>query len=119
MHAVLLEEVARAFTDRDVGLTTASESQEELLIYLTNHVGSDPASDSDNSDVGLGMGLYMLSQVSRLQRTSQEDYEQELEERMANFGFTEGDVEELMCQGIMPWDDCASAAIAVLHGGYY
>lgn len=47
-------------SDRDVGLTTVSESQEELLIYLTNHVTSDPASDSDNSDAGLGMGLYML-----------------------------------------------------------
>lgn len=57
--------------------------------------------------------------MSRWQMTSPPAYEQELEERMANFGFTEGDVEELMCQGIMPWDDCASAAIAVLHGDYY
>ncbi|VDD80099.1 unnamed protein product [Mesocestoides corti] len=33
-----------------------------------------------------------------------------------NCGFTDGEVEELLCQGIKPWDSEASAALAVLHG---
>ena len=32
------------------------------------------------------------------------------------FGFSDSDVEELLCQGIMPWDDCAPMALAVLNG---
>ena len=33
-----------------------------------------------------------------------------------NCGFTDDEVEELLCQGIKPWDSEASAALAVLHG---
>ena len=32
------------------------------------------------------------------------------------FGFSSGDVEELLCQGIMPWEECAPRALAVLNG---
>ena len=32
------------------------------------------------------------------------------------FGFSSSDVEELLCQGIKPWDDCAPMALAVLRG---
>ncbi|VDM22910.1 unnamed protein product [Hydatigera taeniaeformis] len=32
-----------------------------------------------------------------------------------NCGFTDDEVEELLCQGIKPWDSEASAALAVLH----
>nr|CDS24065.1 zinc finger CCCH domain containing protein 31 [Echinococcus granulosus] len=32
-----------------------------------------------------------------------------------NCGFTDEEVEELLCQGIKPWDSEASAALAVLH----
>ena len=32
------------------------------------------------------------------------------------FGFSSSDVDELMCQGIKPWDDCAPLALAVLRG---
>jgi len=32
------------------------------------------------------------------------------------FGFSSSDVEELLCQGIKPWDECAPLALAVLHG---
>lgn len=33
------------------------------------------------------------------------------------FGFSSSDVEELLCQGIKPWDDEAAYALAVLKGG--
>ncbi|VDL95568.1 unnamed protein product [Schistocephalus solidus] len=33
-----------------------------------------------------------------------------------NWGFTDEEVNELLCQGIKPWDSEASAALAVLHG---
>ena len=32
------------------------------------------------------------------------------------FGFSSSDVEELLCQGIKPWDDEAAYALAVLKG---
>jgi len=32
------------------------------------------------------------------------------------FGMSADDVNELLCQGIKPWDDCAWAALAALHG---
>ena len=31
----------------------------------------------------------------------------EMEERVNNYGFTEDEVEELLCQGVKPWDDDA------------
>ena len=36
-----------------------------------------------------------------------DEMDSEMEERMANFGFTEDDVNELLCQGVKPWDDDA------------
>ncbi|KAF9068046.1 hypothetical protein BDP27DRAFT_1295616 [Rhodocollybia butyracea] len=35
--------------------------------------------------------------------------------RANNFGFTEDDVNELLCQGVMPWDDDAQAVLGVLN----
>jgi len=32
------------------------------------------------------------------------------------FGFSSSDVDELLCQGIKPWDDCAPMALAALNG---
>jgi hypothetical protein len=33
--------------------------------------------------------------------------EDELEQRMRNCGFTDADADELLCQGVKPWDDDA------------
>jgi hypothetical protein len=41
----------------------------------------------------------------------EDEGEGEDEERMMNFGFTQSDVEELMCQGVMPWDDDARVSV--------
>lgn len=46
--------------------------------------------------------------------------EEELEERMENYGFTEAEVEELLCQGVKPWDDdawvCSVVASSISAG---
>ncbi len=39
------------------------------------------------------------------------DIENEMEERMDNHGFTEDDVQELLCQGVNPWDDDAMVSV--------
>ena len=34
-------------------------------------------------------------------------FEREMEERAENYGFTADEVNELLCQGVKPWDDNA------------
>ncbi|KAK0224399.1 hypothetical protein EDD85DRAFT_959533 [Armillaria nabsnona] len=46
------------------------------------------------------------------------DIENEMEERMDNYGFTEDDVQELLCQGVNPWDDDAMDVLDVLYDYY-
>jgi hypothetical protein len=41
------------------------------------------------------------------------DEDPEIEERMANFGFTEDDVMELLCQGVKPWDEDAHVSVLI------
>jgi hypothetical protein len=45
--------------------------------------------------------------------------EEEEFERACNFGFTEAETEELLCQGVKPWDDDAADVLDFLDGGYY
>jgi len=46
-----------------------------------------------------------------------DDFEEsdEAEERMNNFGFTEDEVQELLCQGVKPWDDDAWDVLDALY----
>ncbi|SJL13916.1 uncharacterized protein ARMOST_17366 [Armillaria ostoyae] len=46
------------------------------------------------------------------------DIENEMEKRMDNYGFTEDDVQELLCQGVNPWDDDAMDVLDVLYDYY-
>lgn len=43
-------------------------------------------------------------------------YDSDSDDDGGMFGFSSSDVEELMCQGIKPWDECAPRALAVLRG---
>lgn len=45
--------------------------------------------------------------------------EEEQEERCMNYGFTQAEVEELMCQGVKPYDDDAWDVLAALNGDDY
>jgi hypothetical protein len=51
-------------------------------------------------------------------RNRREDSEAELEECLANCGFTEEEAFELLCQGVEPWDDDADVS-NVLHMHHY
>ncbi|KAH7102868.1 TPR-like protein [Auriculariales sp. MPI-PUGE-AT-0066] len=44
--------------------------------------------------------------------------QQLLDERAMNWGFTNDEVDELLCQGVKPWDDDAGNVMAFLRGGY-
>ncbi|KAG7443925.1 uncharacterized protein BT62DRAFT_1078113 [Guyanagaster necrorhizus] len=46
------------------------------------------------------------------------DIESEMEERMDNWGFTEDEVQELLCQGVKPWDDDARDVLNFLYDCY-
>ncbi|KAK0452745.1 uncharacterized protein EV420DRAFT_1645595 [Desarmillaria tabescens] len=43
------------------------------------------------------------------------DFENEMEERMNNNGFTDDEVQELLCQGVKPWDDDARDVLNFLY----
>lgn len=43
----------------------------------------------------------------------------ELSERMEHMGFTASEFDELISQGVRPWDDDAWDVLRVLNDGYY
>jgi len=43
-------------------------------------------------------------------------YDSDSDDGGGMFGFSSSDVEELLCQGIKPWDECAPRALAALRG---
>ena len=49
----------------------------------------------------------------RLDLNKYDEMDSEVEERMANFGFTEDEVMELACQGVKPWDDDAWVSVLI------
>ncbi|KII94310.1 hypothetical protein PLICRDRAFT_171967 [Plicaturopsis crispa FD-325 SS-3] len=51
-------------------------------------------------------------------RSAWDDNDDELEERMMNHGFSNSEVEELLCQGVKPWDDDAWDVMNVLNGNF-
>nr|VZI22759.1 unnamed protein product [Spirometra erinaceieuropaei] len=73
---------------------------------------------------GYGFGSRSFEPSSR-QASSKSSFSQSVRSMSAtnlpsnldgNWGFTDEEVNELLCQGIKPWDSEASAALAVLHG---
>ena len=49
------------------------------------------------------------------EQMSELELEDEMDERMMNMGFTNDEVDELLCQGIKPWDDEDYVALDVLY----
>jgi hypothetical protein len=45
------------------------------------------------------------------ERFREDELDEETEERLANFGFTEDEVMELLSQGVKPWDDDAHVSV--------
>ena len=53
-------------------------------------------------------------------RKRRRDYDETSYDSFDNIcGFSPGDAEELMCQGVKPWDDDAGDVLAALYGGDY
>ncbi|KAJ7107004.1 hypothetical protein C8R44DRAFT_858094 [Mycena epipterygia] len=63
------------------------------------------------SGMGLG-GMSGMAHATTMHGLAQA--QAELEQRMANFGFTDYDLNELMSQGVKPWDEDAGAVLAAL-----
>ncbi|KAJ7655938.1 hypothetical protein B0H17DRAFT_1338006 [Mycena rosella] len=59
---------------------------------------------------GFGMGMPMPMPMPMGVQMGEE----EMEQRMANMGFTDYDLNELAAQGVKPWDDDAGAVLAAL-----
>lgn len=72
-----------------------------------------------DSGMGLGGFEYLASQILRHGPIGSRGggYDNVMEPRMRNCGFTDDDVYELSLQGIKPWDPEAWDALAVLKGG--
>lgn len=62
---------------------------------------ADDGSEDDSDDDFYGLGM------TRGRRARDMQFEREMEERAGNMGFTEDEVNELLCQGVKPWDDDA------------
>ncbi|KAI8896685.1 hypothetical protein BC833DRAFT_527979 [Globomyces pollinis-pini] len=60
------------------------------------------------------------TQLERLRNSYCSDDESDLEEqRIQNGGFTDEEVNELLCQGVKPWDEDAWAVLNALNGHFY
>ncbi len=46
---------------------------------------------------------------------SNDELDEETKERQMNLGFTNSEVEELLCQGVKPWDEDAWAVMDALN----
>lgn len=61
-----------------------------------------------------GKGMRGKSGGLTIEYFQEKQLESELEERTANFGFTEDEVFELLCQGVKPWDEDAWVSILLV-----
>jgi hypothetical protein len=51
-------------------------------------------------------------------RATAAGYADEEERCFGDHGFTRAEENDLLCQGVKPWDDDAGAVLSFLHGGY-
>ena len=62
----------------------------------------------------------MAQKRAAASRKRRRDYDETSYDSFDNIcGFSPGDAEELMCQGVKPWDDDAGDVLAALYGGDY
>lgn len=62
-------------------------------------LGEEVVEDSDEDDDEFFSGRGKAGRSRR--------FEREMDERAENFGFTQDEITELLCQGVKPWDDDA------------
>ena len=111
-HGVEMEEVYGHWRDQATdGLNNAVEDG----WHVANRSGSRGSRGGRGRGRGRGRGGSQggISHGGWHSGLDLDDFEEsdEEEERMNNFGFTEGEVMELLCQGVKPWDDDAWVSI--------
>ena len=85
-----------------LGFQVAVQNARDFLIYKTLSGGSS------KSWRGYGRG-----RRGRRWLEQNDESDSEAQERRDNYGFTEDDVLELLCQGVKPWDEDASVSVPV------
>jgi hypothetical protein len=107
-HGVEMEEVYGHSRDlAKLGFQVTVDAAVESLI---NKARSEGSSRGGRRRRGRGKGRGG-SRGSRIDRY--DEMESEAQEREENFGFTEDEVNELLCQGVKPWDDDAWVGVLV------
>jgi hypothetical protein len=120
-HGVEMEEVyGHSRNMAKLGFRLAVDGAVESLVNTTMSEGSSRGGRRGhgrgrNRGRGRGRGRGKGRGGSRGGRLDQydEELESEVQERMDNFGFTEDEVDELLCQGVKPWDDDAWVSVLV------
>ncbi|XP_050405585.1 uncharacterized protein LOC126821246 [Patella vulgata] len=113
-HREDLRGIVDTFVRRDMGVETEVPFQEILMTLLTEDNIEEEEGDFNPEDHEY-FGV-PLRQTSTLEKARELTKQNSLdEERMENFGFTNEEVMELLCQGIKPWDDEAYDALEVLY----
>ncbi|CAG2209233.1 unnamed protein product [Mytilus edulis] len=126
-HEEFLESVLSGFWERDLGLTDDKECMDWLLIHLVeSYEGEDTDSDDTDEEDGMNalFGLMALSKhlhggphfLNDDESLDSDDDSPDSDNYGNPWGMDADDVNELACQGIMPWDPEAGAALAVLNG---
>ena len=105
-HGVEMEEVYGHSRElARLGFRDAAENALELLAKKRKRAGST-RDQRDRRGLGKGRGGGRENRVDRY-----DEFESEAKERMDNFGFTEDEMMELLCQGVKPWDDDAWVSV--------
>ncbi|KAK6183592.1 hypothetical protein SNE40_011042 [Patella caerulea] len=113
-HREDLRGIVDTFVRRDMGVETEVPFQEILMTLLTEDNIEEEEGDFNPEDHEY-FGV-PLRQTSTLEKARELTKQNSLDdERMENFGFTNDEVMELLCQGIKPWDDEAYDALEVLY----
>lgn len=117
IHASFFEAVVLPFVERDAGFVTDENVMlNHLKLMLSgDYIGDSDFDSDDDSDDGLSMLAFMMLAQGMRHSTAACDSDVS-DDDGGMFGFSSSDVEELLCQGIKPWDDCAPMALAVLRG---
>lgn len=123
-HEEFLESVLSGLWERDLGLTDEKECMDWLLIHLVeSYEGEDTDSDASDEEDGMNalFGLMALSKHLHggphfLHDDDSDDDSPDSDNYGYPWGMNDYDINELACQGIMPWDPEAGAALAVLNG---
>lgn len=121
-HGVEMEEVfghsraqsLQTFRDAvDIGLTTACLSNGRRGGPPGGRRGGGQGrAGGSGGNIGRG-GTGQIHQFDDEDEWESESLDEETQERMNNYGFTEDEVMELLAQGVKPWDDDAWVSVPV------